>query len=63
MKCRCEIMNVLTGEAAREYAEEHLEQLTSSRESASVNLHCPDTSVSWTYEPYWQPNVPRLRRR
>jgi hypothetical protein len=56
-------MNVLTGEAAREYAEEHLEQLTSSRETASVNLHCPDTSVSWTYEPYWQPNVPRLRRR
>lgn len=62
MECRCRILNVLTGTAARDYASVHLEPIGASRELGSQHLRCPDTGTTWTYEPDWQPGVPRLRR-
>ncbi len=48
--CRCQVLNVMTGEAAVEYAQEHLE-LTRSDDQGRTYHRCPTTQVGWVQEP------------
>lgn len=46
MKCRCDVLNQLTGEVARDYARHHLDdvRVNGMRETT---YRCPETGVTW----------------
>lgn len=45
--CRCEVLNVMSGEVARDYAATHLEQVRTDGMGRPVH-RCPDTGIEWT---------------
>jgi hypothetical protein len=47
--CRCEVLNVMTGEAAEDYADEHLEE-TRSDGQGRVYYRCSTTGIGWVRE-------------
>ena len=63
--CRCEVLNVMTGAIALDYARQHLDVV---REGAGrvTTYACPDTGVNWVEEraPHGaDDSTRRLRRR
>ncbi|MFP5310630.1 MAG: hypothetical protein ACLGIR_13750 [Actinomycetes bacterium] len=62
--CRCEALNNITGEAARDYARQHLDETRSDGQGRTY-FRCPETGVSWVEErpkgPYGDAGI-RLRR-
>jgi hypothetical protein len=47
--CRCEVLNVLSGEVAREYLSGHL--FASRTDGMGRTVHrCPDTDLEWAEE-------------
>lgn len=64
MKCRCKVLNTLSGDAARDYANAHLEVLRSSPQRTTT-YECPETGVLWIEEnasTAYAEGVRRLRR-
>lgn len=49
VRCRCEVLNNLTGAAATEYARVHLDRLRTDGMGRSVH-RCPRTATEWTEE-------------
>lgn len=47
--CRCRQLNVITGDAARDYAEEHLE-VTRSDGHGHDYYRCEQSGVGWVQE-------------
>ncbi len=45
--CRCEVLNVMSGNVARDYAAGHLEQSRTDGMGRPVH-RCPETGVEWT---------------
>ncbi|HEX9890353.1 MAG TPA: hypothetical protein VGA69_12790 [Nitriliruptorales bacterium] len=60
--CRCEILNTLTGDIARDYSNAHLEPETATRHRDEGRYRCPDTGVTWVLEHDRINDAPRLRR-
>ena len=60
--CRCEILNTLTGDAARDYSNVHLEPETATRHQGEGRYRCPDTEVTWILDHDPINGTPRLRR-
>lgn len=49
VRCRCAVLNNLSGEIADEYTRKHLDR--SHTDGMGRNVHrCPDTEVVWTEE-------------
>lgn len=48
--CRCEVLNTMSGDAARDYANGHLDEVRSSQQGVTY-YRCPQTSVEWIEEP------------
>jgi hypothetical protein len=47
--CRCEVLNVLSGDVARDYLRTHLQHLRV--DGMGRNVHsCPDSDILWTEE-------------
>jgi hypothetical protein len=44
--CRCEVLNVMSGQVARDYANVHLEQARTDGIGRRV-LRCPITGIEW----------------
>ena len=64
MDCRCEVLNVMTGDAARDYARQHLDEVRSDGHGTTY-YRCPDTGISWAEEgapASYAGKVRRLRR-
>ncbi len=49
MKCRCEVLNVMSGDGVDEYAREHLDAVRSDGQGRTY-YRCPDTGVGWAEE-------------
>lgn len=60
--CRCRILNVLAGDPARDYVNAHLVPESSERRREGGHYRCPDTAITWVYEPSPTTGAPRLRR-
>jgi hypothetical protein len=45
--CRCELLNVMSGAVARDYARTHLERVRVDAMGREV-YRCPDSGVEWT---------------
>lgn len=44
--CRCEMLNVMSGAVASDYARDHLDEVRSGGRGRKV-FRCPDTGVTW----------------
>lgn len=62
--CRCPVLNVLTGDAAADYARRHLEEIRRDG-MGRASYRCPDTGIGWTEErpPAGYGDEPRKLRR
>lgn len=49
IECRCEVLNVMSGDVARDYVRVHLEQVRLDGAGRPVH-QCPQTSVEWVEE-------------
>ena len=49
VRCRCEVLNTLSGVVAAEYAREHLDPADTDGLGRTIH-RCPDTGVDWTEE-------------
>lgn len=49
VRCRCAVLNNLSGAVAREYAHKHLDRVRTDGMGRRVH-RCPDTAVEWTEE-------------
>lgn len=49
VKCRCEVLNTLTGDAATDYARQHLDQTRADGQGRRY-FRCPDTGIGWAEE-------------
>ena len=49
VSCRCEVLNVMSGEVAREYLRAHLEHGRTDGMGRSVH-RCAETDVEWIEE-------------
>jgi hypothetical protein len=49
VRCRCEVLNNLTGDLARDYARRHLDQVRADGLGRAIH-RCPETGVSWLEE-------------
>lgn len=49
IRCRCAVLNNLSGRVARDYARVHLDRVRTDGMGRTVH-RCPDTSVEWTEE-------------
>lgn len=49
IKCRCAVLNNITGDAASDYARQHLDE-TRSDGQGRVYYRCPDTGIGWMQE-------------
>lgn len=49
IKCRCEVLNVMSGDAAREYATEHLDEVRADAQGTRY-FRCPESGVTWAEE-------------
>ena len=47
--CRCEVLNSLSGQAAADYAQQHLD-VTRETPGRTTTYRCPDTGLSWVSE-------------
>jgi hypothetical protein len=47
--CRCAVLNVMSGEVARDYAASHLEHVRDNGVGRRVH-RCPETAIEWTEE-------------
>jgi hypothetical protein len=47
--CRCQVLNVMSGEVARDYARRHLEEARTDGMGRTVH-RCPDTEIEWAEE-------------
>jgi len=47
--CRCEMLNNLTGQAAADYARQHLD-VTREDTGRVTTYRCPDTGLTWVEE-------------
>lgn len=47
--CRCKVLNGLSGDVAREYVVQHLEDLRIDGMGRTIH-RCPDTDVEWAEE-------------
>ena len=47
--CRCEVLNTMSGDAARDYANGHLDEVRSDNQGLS-HFRCPETGISWVEE-------------
>lgn len=45
--CRCEVLNVMSGDVARDYIAGHLEQARIDGMGRAVH-RCPQTGIEWT---------------
>ncbi len=64
VNCRCEVLNVMTGDAARDYARTHLDVVRSDGHGTTY-YRCPQTGMTWAEEQAPAPyagTVRRLRR-
>lgn len=64
MECRCRVLNVLTGSAATDYANGHLDATRSDGQGLNY-FRCPETGVGWVEERRRSPfggDQMRLRR-
>lgn len=48
--CRCEVLNVMSGDAALDYVRQHLDQVRSDGQGTTY-YRCPDTGIAWAEEP------------
>ena len=65
VRCRCAVLNNLSGAVATEYTRKHLDRLRTDGMGRTVH-GCPDTGVEWTEEQRaegYGENVVVLRRR
>lgn len=46
--CRCEVLNTMSGDAARDYTTRHLDEVRSDQ--GVTYYRCPATGVSWVEE-------------
>lgn len=49
VKCRCKVLNTLTGDAATDYARQHLDETRSDGQGRRY-YRCPDTGIDWAEE-------------
>lgn len=49
MQCRCEVLNVMSGSAARDYAVAHLDEVRADH-NGTTYFRCPDTGLTWAEE-------------
>lgn len=64
MDCRCEVINVMSGDAARDYAAQHLDEVRSDQQGTTY-YRCPATGLTWAEErapATYGSNARRLRR-
>jgi hypothetical protein len=47
--CRCEILNVMSGAVATDYARTHLDPVRSSG-NGRTSYVCPETGIGWTQD-------------
>jgi hypothetical protein len=47
--CRCEVLNVMSGAVATDYARTHLDTVRSTG-NGRVVYRCPETDIGWTQE-------------
>ena len=47
--CRCDVLNVMSGDVARDYITSHLEQVRVDGVGRPVH-RCGDTGIEWTEE-------------
>ena len=47
--CRCEVLNVMSGAVATDYARAHLDQVRSDG-TGRVAYRCPQTGISWSQD-------------
>lgn len=45
--CRCDVLNVMSGDVARDYTRRHLDELRVDGMGRSV-YRCPETGIGWT---------------
>lgn len=60
--CRCNILNTLAGDAARDYTNGHLDPETAARHRGEGRFRCPETEITWVLEHDRVNDAPRLRR-
>jgi hypothetical protein len=64
VECRCEVLNVMSGDVARDYARTHLDPVRTDGMGRSV-LRCEPTGLEWVEEVEaggYNPNTLVLRR-
>lgn len=49
MDCRCDVLNQMTGDVARDYARRHLDQVRTDG-VGQTTYRCPDTGTTWVEE-------------
>jgi hypothetical protein len=49
VRCRCKVLNGLSGDVARDYLTTHLEPLRVDGMGRTIH-HCPDTGIEWAEE-------------
>lgn len=47
--CRCEVLNVMTGDAAKDYARQHLDETRSDGQGRTY-FRCSESGVGWVSE-------------
>ena len=47
--CRCDVLNVMSGAVATDYARHHLDQVRSTG-NGRVVYRCPETGITWSQE-------------
>jgi len=49
VQCRCKVLNVLSGDVARDYLRTHLESLRVDGMGRTIH-HCSETDIEWSEE-------------